>query len=368
MRTILAEKLLIKVMNWSTEEVTQERPLIQAMANLKYDEYQQFSPGIRFTESLAQWLSQFTQDERKVAYNFIKANLIFITSEQMTHLVSICFAEKINPWLISKAATRKEIPKYLVRKIIESQEYKEIKRKSLFLGISDGSKIDQLRRSSGISNEQVFSSYYISNEKKDDLLKELVKEGYNGKFNSIYLIDDFTGSGLSYARKEDGKSTGKIIKFLNLVYNIEIESTNPSALTQLIDTENLDFHIIFYIARRQSLVYLREQLEDWKTLTKKNFSFSVEALQEIDEDFKEEVKNNPNLITLSKKYISKEIIDKHYEKGKHEEYYLGFDECALPLILHHNTPNNSLPILWWYPDLSTLKFRGLFPRITRHRE
>ena len=34
MRSTLAEKLLVKVMNWTPEEVAQERPLIQAMANL----------------------------------------------------------------------------------------------------------------------------------------------------------------------------------------------------------------------------------------------------------------------------------------------------------------------------------------------
>ena len=373
MRTALAEKLLIKVMNWTPEEVAEERPLIQAMAKLKYDEYQQFSPGIRFTESLAQWLYQFLPEERIIAYNFIKSNLIFISSEQMTHLVNICFAEKISPWLLDKAASRKGIPRYWVKKLYESPEYKEIKRRSLFLGISDGAKIDQLRRSSGISNEQVFSSYYISKEKGDDMLAELHKDGFPGKFNSVYLVDDFTGSGLSYARTEDGIKTGKLIKFLKLIYNIKnSEDDAPedevvrSVLSELIATENLDVHILFYISRQYSLEYLNEAIETWKTDNNLNFSFSVDAIQTINETFKDEALEDPELIELSKKYIGKEIIDRHYEKGKHSDYYLGFDECALPLILHHNTPNNSLPLLWWYPENE--KFRGLFPRVTRHRE
>jgi hypothetical protein len=366
MRTALAERLLIKVMDWSIEEVAEERPLIQAMANLKYDEYQQFSPGIRFTESLAQWLSGFTPEERPTAYAFIKSNLIFISSEQVAHLVSICFAEKINPFLLDKAAIKKGIPNYHVKKLYDSAEYKEIKRKSLFLGISDGAKIDQLRRSSGISNEQVFSSYYISSEKKDDLLDELKKDGYDDKFNSVYLIDDFTGSGLSYARIEGGEPTGKLIKFLKLVYNIDNKLKGQSALADLINIENLDFHILFYIARKNSMEYLRKEIENWKTKNGLNFIFSVDAIQIIGEDFKEEAIANANLIALSRKYITDKIIDRHYKKGKHDEYYLGFDECALPLILHHNTPNNSLPILWWYPEDES--FRGLFPRVTRHRE
>jgi hypothetical protein len=37
----------------------------------------------------------------------------------------------------------------------------------------------------------------------------------------------------------------------------------------------------------------------------------------------------------------------------------------LPLVLHHNTPNNSICLLWSYEDTQV---RGLFPRIKRHKE
>lgn len=366
MRRGLAEKLLIKVMNWSIEDVARERPLIQAMARLKYDEYQQFSPGIRFTESLAQWLSQFSIEERSIAYEFIKSNLIFISSEQISHLVNICFPEKINPVLIRKAADWLGVPRYLVKRIHESLQYKEIKRRSLFLAISDGAKIDQLRRSSGLSNEQVFSSYYISNEKKDDLLSELRKENYEGQFNSVFLIDDFTGSGLSYARIEKDKHTGKVIKFLNLLFSKNIEDASQSALPNLIDSRDLDFHVIFYIAREDSIHYLTDEIERWKSDNNVQFHFSVDAIQVIRQDYKMAIQSNSSFEDLCRKYITRNIIDRHYEKGKHEHYYLGFDECALPLVLHHNTPNNSLPLLWWYPEEDN--FRGLFPRVTRHRE
>jgi len=53
MRDALAERLLANVMKWTPEDVALERPVLQALAALKYDEYQQFSPGMRFVESLA---------------------------------------------------------------------------------------------------------------------------------------------------------------------------------------------------------------------------------------------------------------------------------------------------------------------------
>jgi hypothetical protein len=57
MRASLAERLLATVMEWSPEDIARERPLLDVLARLKYDEYQQFSPGMRFIESLAYWLS-----------------------------------------------------------------------------------------------------------------------------------------------------------------------------------------------------------------------------------------------------------------------------------------------------------------------
>ena len=91
----------------------------------------------------------------------------------------------------------------MVRKITESAEYKEMLRRSLFIGISDGSRIDLFRRSKReISNEQVFPSYHISEKKALDMISELKKAGFEGKFNSLFLIDDFTASGKSYFRQE----------------------------------------------------------------------------------------------------------------------------------------------------------------------
>jgi len=45
-------------MEWSNEDIARQRPVLQALASSKYDEYQQFSPGMRFVESLALWLQQ----------------------------------------------------------------------------------------------------------------------------------------------------------------------------------------------------------------------------------------------------------------------------------------------------------------------
>ena len=109
MREALAERLLAQVMNWTPEDVAEERPLLQAMAALKYDEYQQYVPGMRFVESLALWLNQFANmDEKKTAYDFVKNRLVFFSADEIAHLVSIAYPDYIRPLLIRRACRGRE--------------------------------------------------------------------------------------------------------------------------------------------------------------------------------------------------------------------------------------------------------------------
>lgn len=127
MKSSLAEKLLIKIMDWTAEQISEERPLLQALANLKYDEYQQFSSGMRYIASLAKWLNQFkTVQERRIAYDFVKKQLIFITNEQQNHLVELTFPMKIVPAIVNKVVTENtNISKYNIPLIVNSPVYKE---------------------------------------------------------------------------------------------------------------------------------------------------------------------------------------------------------------------------------------------------
>jgi len=369
MRIELAERLLVKIMEWTSEEVSEERPLLQALANFKFDEYQQFTPGIRFIESLAQWLNQFEIiEERKTAYGFVKKHLIFISNNQISQLVNLSFSTLIRPLLVKKVAIDINENKYFVRKIISSQAYKDTLRQSLFIGLSDGSKIDQLRRFAQLNNEQVLTSFFVDEEKINDLTAELVRYNNTNKFTSIFLVDDFTASGTSYARLEsNGLIKGKIIKLLKKIF-IPDENGKLSHLSRLFDSNSLSIHVVFYIATDDALKNIEDIVSKFTEENNINLSFTIDAVQRIDNSVKESILNDSQLIDLIKqpKYFDESIIDKHFTiSGKVEMPYLGFNECALPLVLNHNTPNNSLPIIWFSEDK---RIKGLFPRITRHKE
>lgn len=362
MRQRLAEKLLVEIMKWEPEEVSRERPLLQALSNFKYNEYQQFSIGTLFIESLVKWLNSFSEiAERRVAYSFLMNRLIFFSNNQILHLVNSAFNQVIQPVLIDKTSKEIDVSQHYISKILNSDEYKKGLRRSLFIGLSDGAKIDHLRRGSGLNNEQVIPTYEVSRSKVKDMIEELEKTGEKEKFDTVFLVDDFTASGTSYFRKEKGDWKGKIFKTLDSFFN------KKQPLNALIDDKKaLEVHLIFYIATREAIDRIYETLE--KAREENEFgelTFKIHTLQEIEVSIKNDIlENETEFIELSRKYIDKTIIDRHFEKARHAEFYLGYNECCLPIILGHNTPNNSLPLLWWISEEHN--FTGLFPRITRH--
>ena len=68
---------------------------------------------------------------------------------------------------------------------------------------------------------------------------------------------------------------------------------------------------------------------------------------------------------LIDRYYDHSVFDEHFEKGGTEDAKYGYAAGGLPVVLHHNTPNNSIALLWSYDDRDVV---GLFPRVQRHKE
>ena len=87
----------------------------------------------------------------------------------------------------------------------------------------------------------------------------------------------------------------------------------------------------------------------------------------LPEDFPVDQARNGEFLELVHKYYDDSIETKHIKLGG-EDARLGFGHCALPLILEHNTPNNSLALLWADTAGENGKhaMRPLFRRRQRH--
>ena len=365
MKDSLTKKLLAKVTDWDPSMLSDERLDLQLLSEYKYDEYQQFSPGMRFIESLSLWLNQFDTSQKDLAFRLIKNHLIFISTLELHHFIKMGYPDFIKPYLINHVASKLNIPNFLIKQITNKSEFKNLLKQCLFLGLSDGARTDLFRRFSGLEHGQVYPTYLITEEKSEELLRELNSQISPNKYSSekfkiVFLIDDFSASGISYLRKDvTGEFHGKIQKFLK---QLEEKDEKINSVRNLFDMGNLKVCVVLYIATKKAKKRIENAL---KLFTKSlKIEFDILVIQEIDDSVGLTDKKLGRLAPVLSEKFDDILLTEHYKKGKTEKPYLGFDECGLPIVLSHNCPNNSLPIIWH--ESEDKKYRALFPRLQRY--
>ena len=135
--------------------------------------------------------------------------------------------------------------------------------------------------------------------------------------------------------------------------------------SKLIDLEKLEVVILLYMATEQALDHLREASR--ATWGARSIPCTVEAVQLLPKDLRLVRGDGSPIGPLidHEKYYDHDIYDEHFAKGGTTDARYGYAACGLPLVLYHNTPNNSIALLMSYEDKT---FRGLFPRVQRHKE
>lgn len=386
---------------------------LQWLAEYKYNGYEMYHPGRLFLESLYLWLKQFDQADRSVALSFVLEKLIFVSRIEFQQLAEVLFEDRIKRIQLRVAAGLAGIPHHRIRAIYDSTEFAHVAASSLYVGMSDGSRIDYIRRHNlEIDNEQVLPYYETSDVKVDqmlgDLRRKISKPG--AKFQCLFLIDDFCGSGRTLLREVarsqikgpytlaevPTKWASRIrvdpqkceIEFqAEQVLSSDDEETLRSmgsgawmaavdVLIQKVEEHNTELKgaltkvsngaIAKALAEDAQVFYCPLLLTDHakgrlvRLVRRLRAPFSeLEILSAacLDESVKITSSSSP-IGLLCEKYYSDAFEDEHTGCVK-----FGYGNCGLPLVLHHNTPNNSIYPLW-SRKLST--FRPLFPRYERH--
>ena len=380
MNSNLANQLLASIMKWDAPTLASERAALEFMGSMKYDAYDRYMPGMRFMSSLVQWLNDIEEEDRDEAYKFIKEKLVFISSTQMNYLVDLLYDSKIRPILLDMATTETDMPSYKRSSQVVRNRFEIEKRSALVVGLSDGAHTDILRRSAGFNNEQVLTNYYPDGKKLKDMRDELRKdEKLKGiekpYFRRIFLIDDFTASGKSFIRydESDGEYHGKLKKIINELCTKNKKNNEGKVdikhMSYLLDPlqEKIQIDILFCIATEKARTNIKSNLDDYLKSVgwQDKVEFNIYIVQLLEDKLSNDIKTDNDLVKVLKKekhFVEECVISKSYKVGKNDSPWLGFDECALPVVLAHNTPNNSLPIIWQDAE----RFHGLFPRISRH--
>lgn len=363
MKHELAFTLIGNLLAWTDADFAAEFRELQLMIDHKYDSYQGFQPATRFHVALLNWLSQFGNiADRQTAYRFIKERLIFVSQREMHHLVSLMMP------IVDRHA-RKRVAEALSLPLYETwctegarKRLDLMRRRTLYVGLSDGARIDVFRRynEGQVSNEQVVPYSEISDDKWDDLhnelKKSLAKQGRDGEepfFEVVCLVDDFSGSGSSLLRFEDGKWKGKIAKF----YKANVRRIGSHL------TKDCLLHVHHHLASHQAKCQIGEDLARFAS---ENADFRYESTFSYvlpKEIVINEVDRDPKLVALLTSWYDAGIEDDHTGK----DIWFGYKQCGLPLVLEHNTPNNSVALVWATSKSEANKrMKPLFARRKRH--
>ena len=356
MKSELAEELLDKLMDWDAAAFQEKVQRLLALATYKFDEYGNFRPGVKFFESLAAWLRQFEDPaERATAIDFVLNGLIFISDAEMTHLIELVYPDHIELVLRRRVAELIRCSPYAISQIVGADAFKALRRRSLVLGASDGARLDRLRRSAPfLSHEQFLQSSEPSLDQVTDMRDKLGEalEGwglnYPAMFEHVFLVDDFAGSGKTLLRKRHNCYEGKLARLATAIETLRKEG---------LLTDTVEVTIILYVATEDARQHLEETIRTcplpaWEVRVVQVLPISAR----VDD-------RDPAFASLCDRYYDNWFTDEH--KGR---VPLGYNNSALPLVLSHNTPNNSVCLLWadsTAEDGSGHR-RALFPRYERH--
>lgn len=358
MRDELAGRLLDQLLDWAPEEQARWIADLRRLAAYKYDDYEGFAAGERFFESLARWLSQFDegQDRRRLV-SFVREELVFVSRDELNHAIACVYPDFIKRTLIGIIADELQVQRHRVREIIASGQFRSLRRKTLYLGLSDGARLDRLRRASPeLSHEQFWLSPELGPHAVATMAEKLEaaieKQGLEGepRFRHVVFVDDFYGSGTSLLhRKKDGEWGGKLLRARE---HLEVDLRNPEK--PLLD-EVVGVTVVIYVASAQAEAHIRGALAQFEP------SWQLHIVQPLPDDLPT---TDADIRRMSEWFFDDVLIDEH-KKGRIPHGYM---EGGLPLVLHHNTPNNSISPLW--ADSTEreggLNRHALFPRYERH--
>jgi hypothetical protein len=364
----LALSVLSDIMAWDMERSRKEFAWLQLMSRFQYDGYSDFVAGVRFIESLAGWLQQFTPEERRHAYDFIRTKLIYFNPAEIQHLIQSAYPEYVRPRLIREVAQTLGKPYYLVwSDPLARVLYRRLLRRCLFFGLSDGARIDVFRRSTSgiISNEQILLATEIAQGKWQQLLEKLrdAEKDDDARFKFLFLIDDFvaTGTTLQGKLKRLWRDLSQKEPRHGDIVSSHFESGWTVVVHHYIATE---YMASGGLEEKVSALEKEEGSNGWFP----QIHFSYQLI--LPESIKIDQANAGGFWPLIQKYYNSGIETDHTRKGGGKDVRLGFGQCALPLVMEHNTPNNSIPLIWADVDSknSEPQMRPLFRRRQRHTD
>jgi hypothetical protein len=333
-------------MNWDTEQATKEFEWLRLVSRFKYDEYSDFMAGSRFIESLVKWLQQFSSGERQTAYDFVRHRLVFISDPEMQRLIEAFFPQVVYYDILDAVSAALHVPDYEALNSLEGQTlFNTYLSSTLFMALSDGARMDSLRRINFnvIANDQIVQNTQLDIQKWLDLRNKLRERlGDQGaSFRAIYLVDDFSASCTTLCRFKD-KWKGKLPQV-----HASLAAANLVEEGVLARDWTLHVHHLVATERAAQVAIEREQsarkaeCPNWfSEPVQFTFGTILGGHLSLNDAF------DSAFLGLSNRYYNTDLETTHVLESDIPNVRRGYGGVALPLVLVHNTPNNSMPLIW----------------------
>lgn len=299
--------------------------------------------------NITDWLSNFKEEEEKLHALHLLSEFMYFGSTQMRQLLKGIYRDLFRYPIIE--SIRKNNADTLDEVLIET-EFKKEEANTLFFGIGNPSESgahllyffrqeNKLSKKRFVNIEEVFDRSDPKN----------IKLRYGHIVNYIF-IDDFCGSGSQVSRDSSLRRAVEEIKRIN-------SKVTVNYLMLFGTTKGID------------------------VVRKTGFFDFVDSVIELDNSFKCFEPNSRyfpasnTFVELNKakamsiKYGTPLIKDIIMREGYNEPtadkaskgHCCGFNDCQLLLGFHHNTPDNSLPIIWY--DEEGISWRPIFKRYNK---
>jgi hypothetical protein len=391
LRAVLPEDI------WTEDRFAEVMRELRVLADHKYNKYEMYQPGRLFFENLYLFLSRLDSADRTVALEFVRRSLIFISRDEFQQLAHILHYDYIRQRHLDVTSVISGIPRHRLARLRSSSVLGQTQRASLYVALSDGARIDYFRRHNlDINNEQVLASYDPGSMKLEDLSAKLIEANGDpqAKFDCLFLLDDFCGSGRTLIREivatKVPESLGAfsipapfrgqlsydgVSGMLTWQYRGVITTEERSALEALSSApayRNAIAEISQKAASREtdikgalakiSKTDLMKLVSDrarlfFTPLLATEYALNrmtplvarlpsplnrLEIMPAATLPDSARIRNDEGaLAALCRRYYGAGLGDEHTG-----DVTFGYDACGLPLVLHHNTPNNSVYWLW----------------------
>lgn len=296
------------------------------------------------SEKIEEWLSNFKDEDEKNAALYLLSRFIFFNERCINMLVKSLYRDLYRYPIIS--TIRKNNGNTLDEGFIES-EFDKVLNQTLFACVGNCSESSahlqyQLRKQGRVA-KNLFDYYVYDSSTK--------KRYVNRNISRCVFVDDFCGTGRQVSTDK------KVVEVIDEVRSI-FPSSKMSYYTLVATFDGLDH------ARRSGVFNEVESViemdDSFKCFSDISRIFSVDTPFEKTSVEKICKDHGKKLMTHFYTYIedltsNPMAFDKSVDKNA-----LGFLDCQLLVGFHHNTPDNSLPIIWYAeePQLWT----PIFPR------